>query len=106
VGNKFLFWSSGCSLLREEGFSFSLAVLYGGLRIRKLQFFDQKRFWKISAVFFLQVLVTKTLHPDPDSLEMLDPDPYPDWMNPDPQHWGDGKVKFLYLARSFLQVAL
>jgi hypothetical protein len=34
---------------------------------------------KISAVFFSQLLVIKT--PDPDSVEMLDPDS----MNPDPQ---------------------
>ncbi len=36
-----------------------------------------------------QFLVIKTLDPDPDSLEMLDPDPYPDpvSMNPDPQLW-------------------
>ncbi len=37
------------------------------------------------------MLFVKTLdlepdpYPDPDSLEMLDPDP--DSMNPDPQHW-------------------
>ncbi len=42
-----------------------------------------------SCIFFLQFLVIKTLDPDPDSLEMLDPDPYPDpvSMNPDPQLW-------------------
>jgi hypothetical protein len=38
----FLFWSAGCSLLRAEGFSCSLWVLYGGLRISKLQFSIQK----------------------------------------------------------------
>jgi hypothetical protein len=26
------------------------------------------------------------LLPDPDSLEMLDPNPYPESMNPNPQH--------------------
>jgi hypothetical protein len=25
-----MFWSAGCSLLRAEGFSYSLNVLYGG----------------------------------------------------------------------------
>jgi hypothetical protein len=34
-------------------------------------------------------LVVKTLdpYPDPDLLEMRDPDPDPVSMNPDPQHW-------------------
>jgi hypothetical protein len=35
---NFIFWSAGCSLLRAEGFSRSLVVLYGGLGISKLQF--------------------------------------------------------------------
>ncbi len=34
----FMFLSAGCSLLRAEGFSCSLGVLYGGLGINKLQF--------------------------------------------------------------------
>ena len=34
----FMFWSARCSLLRAEGFSCSLGVLYGGLGISKLQF--------------------------------------------------------------------
>jgi hypothetical protein len=40
----------------------------------------------MSSVFVSHFLVIKTLdpYPDPDSLEMLDPDP--DSMNPDPQH--------------------
>jgi hypothetical protein len=33
----------------------------------------KKIFLKIEAVFFFSIL--KTLDPDPDSLEMLDPDP-------------------------------
>ncbi len=41
-----MFWSVGCSLLRAEGFSCSLCVLYGGLRISKLQFSIQKIFKK------------------------------------------------------------
>jgi hypothetical protein len=35
---NFMFWSAGLSLLRAEGYSCSLDVLYGGLRISKLQF--------------------------------------------------------------------
>ncbi len=35
---KFMFRSTGCSLLRAEGFSCRLDVLYWGLRISKLQF--------------------------------------------------------------------
>ncbi len=38
----FIFWSVGCSLLRAEGFSCSLGVLYGGLGISKLQFLIKK----------------------------------------------------------------
>jgi hypothetical protein len=49
-------------------------VLYGGLERSKLQFFYQKR-------------KKKFLHEwDPDSLEMLDPEPDLGSMNPDPQH--------------------
>ncbi len=39
----FIFWSAGCSLLRAEGFSCSLGVLYGGLGISKLQFLIKKQ---------------------------------------------------------------
>jgi hypothetical protein len=49
-------------------------------------FYKKKK--KISCcIFFLQFLVIKPLAPDPDphTLEVLDPDPYPDSMNPDPQ---------------------
>ncbi len=45
-----MFWSAGCSLLRAEGFSCSLGLLYGGLRISKLQFLGHQ-----------------TLDPDPES---------------------------------------
>ncbi len=48
-------------------------VLLGGLGISKLQFLIKKK-KKISAVFFsTSIFVIKPL--DPDSLEMLDPDP-------------------------------
>jgi hypothetical protein len=35
-------------------------------------------------IFSLRFLLIKTLDLDPDSLEMLDLDPYPDSINPDP----------------------
>jgi hypothetical protein len=38
----FMFLSSGCSLLRAEGFCCSLGVHYGGLGISKLQFLIKK----------------------------------------------------------------
>jgi hypothetical protein len=42
---KILFLSAGCSLLRAEGFSCSLDVLYGGLGISKLQFLTKNIFF-------------------------------------------------------------
>ncbi len=48
---NFLFWSSGCSLLRAEG----LDVLYGGL-LQKISIF-------FSAANFVKFLVIKTLDP-------------------------------------------
>jgi hypothetical protein len=39
---KFKISSADCYLLRDKAFSFSLDVLYGGLRISKLQFFITK----------------------------------------------------------------
>ncbi len=38
----FMFLKIGCSLLRAEGFSCSLGVLYGGLGRSKLQFLIKK----------------------------------------------------------------
>jgi hypothetical protein len=38
----FMFLSTGCSLLRAEGFSCSLGVFYGGRGISKLQFWIKK----------------------------------------------------------------
>jgi hypothetical protein len=49
----FMFLSTGCSLLRAEGFSCSLGVLYGGLGISKLQFSIKNRN-KFSAINFFQ----------------------------------------------------
>ncbi len=87
-----IFLSAGCSLLKDESFSCSLNVLYGGLGISKLQFLIKKRYTKLSAVFFSSIFghqkpvsgLDPDLYPDRDSLEMLDPDP--NSMNPDPQH--------------------
>ena len=44
----------GCSLLRAEGFSCSLGVLYGGLGISKLQFLIKKIKIKFLFVNFFQ----------------------------------------------------
>jgi hypothetical protein len=79
--SNFFFFNAGCSLSRGEVFSYRLDVLYIGLGISKLQFFIKKDIKKFQLFFLLQFLVMKTLDPDqdPDSLEMLDP-------NPDPQH--------------------
>jgi hypothetical protein len=50
----FMFLSTGCSLLRAEGFSCSLGVLYGGLGISKLQFFIKKIEIKFPAINFFK----------------------------------------------------
>ncbi len=55
----FMFLSTGCSLLRAEGFSCSLGVFYVGLGIGKLQFLIQKKLCFFSAVIFYQFLVIK-----------------------------------------------
>jgi hypothetical protein len=78
--NKLIFLRAGCSVLRVEGFSCSLDVLYEGLGISKLLLLIKKRYLKkFKLYFFLQFLVIETLdtdpYPDPDSLEMLVPDP-------------------------------
>ncbi len=65
----FMFLSTGCSFWRAEGFSCSLGVLYGGLRIGKLQFLIQKKFNFFSAVIFFQFLVIKAW------IRIRDPDP-------------------------------
>ncbi len=85
-----MFLSTGCSLLRAEGFSCSLGVLYGGLGISKWKFLIKKIEIKFPAINFFSILGHQTLDPDPESgsairirnpdpqLEkMLDPDPYP-----------------------------
>jgi hypothetical protein len=48
----FMILSAGCSLLRAEGFSCSLGVLYGVLGISKLQFLIKKIKIKFPAVNF------------------------------------------------------
>ncbi len=47
-----MFLSTGCSLLRAEGFSCSLGILYGGLGISKLQFLIKKIEIKFPAIHF------------------------------------------------------
>ncbi len=60
-----MFWNADCSLLRAQGFSCGLDILYGGLEISKLQyFFDQKNNKKIFSYKFFPILVIKTLNPD------------------------------------------
>ncbi len=75
-----MFLRTGCSLLRAEGFSCSLGVLYGGLGISKLQFLIKKIEKKISSYKFFSILCHQTLDPDPGSgsasRKMLDPDPH------------------------------
>jgi hypothetical protein len=50
----FMFLCTGCSLVKAEGFSCSLGVLYGGLRISKLQFLIKKIEIKFPAINFFQ----------------------------------------------------
>ncbi len=63
----FMFWSARCSLLRAEGFSCSLGVLYGGLGISKLQFLIKKINNLISSCKFFSILAHEPLDPDPGS---------------------------------------
>ena len=58
---------TGCSLLRAEGFSCSLGVLYGGQGIGKLQFLIKKIKIKFLVVSFFLILDHQTLDPDPES---------------------------------------
>ncbi len=62
----FMFLSTGYSLLRAEGFSCSLGVLYGGLGISKLQFLIKKIEIKFPAINFLQFLAIKPWIRNPD----------------------------------------
>ncbi len=64
---NFMFLSTGCSLLRAEGFCCSLGFLYGGLGISKQQFLIKKIKIKFSAINFLSILGHQTLDPDPES---------------------------------------
>jgi hypothetical protein len=73
----FMFLSTRCSLLRAEGFSCSLAVLYGGLGISKLQFLIKKIEIKFPAIKFFNF---RSSNPGSGSRirnpKMLDPDPH------------------------------
>ncbi len=55
-----MFLSARCSLLRAEGFSCSLDVLYGGLGISKLQILI-KKYEFFSQLFNFKLLIIKTL---------------------------------------------
>jgi hypothetical protein len=63
----FMFLSTGCSLLRAEGFSCSLGVLYEGLGISKFKFLIKKIETKFSSYKFFSILCHQTLDPDPES---------------------------------------
>ncbi len=64
---EFMFWSTGCALLRAEGFSCSLGVLYGCLGISKLQLWSKKIEIKFPAINFIFIFCHQTLDPDPGS---------------------------------------
>ncbi len=90
----YMFLSTGCSLLRAEGSSCCLGVLYGGLGISKQQFLIKKIEIKFPATKFFQFQVInpwiRIRDSDPDirnQKKMLDPDPYPDphQINADPK---------------------
>jgi hypothetical protein len=74
--------STGCSLLRAEGFTCSLGVLYGGLGISKLRFLIKKIEIKFPAINFFSILGHQTLDPDPELENMPHPElenmPHPD----------------------------
>ncbi len=85
---NFIFWSAGCSLLLAEGFSCSLNVLYGGLRISKLQFLIKKRLF--SYIFFQF----------PDLLELLDPDPH--WIRIHNTAFRPSNGRCMFVRRDYL----
>jgi hypothetical protein len=64
-----MFLSTECSLLRDEGFSCSLGILYGGLGISKLQFLIKKIEIKFPAKNFFQFFKPwiRIRDPDPES---------------------------------------
>jgi hypothetical protein len=78
------FLSTGCSLLRAEGFSCILGVLYGGLGISKLHFLIKNIEIKFPDINFFNFRSSNPgsgsgiRNPDPQLEKMLDPDPYPD----------------------------
>ncbi len=80
-----MFLSTGCSLLRAEGFSCSLGVLYGGLGISKFQFLIKKIEIKFpTKIFFFNFRSSnpgsgswiRIRNQDPQFKKMLDPDPH------------------------------
>ncbi len=81
---KFMFWSAGCSLLRAEGFSCNLGVLYGGLWISKLHFLIKKYEFFPAVIFFSNFWSSKPWIRIAIQPKMLDPDP--DSINPETLH--------------------
>jgi hypothetical protein len=80
---KFHVLSAGCSLLRAEGFSCRLAVLYASLGISKLQFLIHKVSKKMFSCKFFSIFGhQKHWIRIGIQLKMLDPDPDRDSMNP------------------------
>jgi hypothetical protein len=75
-----------CSLLRAEGFSCSLCVLYKGLGISKLLFLIKKNIRIISAVKVFKFLVIKKPGSGYAIRNKLGPDPDPHLINADPKH--------------------
>jgi hypothetical protein len=104
-----MFLSTGCFLLRAEGFSCRLGVLYGGLGTSKLQFLIKKIEIKFLAINFFNF---RSSNPgsgsgirirNPDQLEkMLDPYPDPHYIYADPKPCEQYRTVSLYLKKSAL----
>ncbi len=85
-----MFLSTGCSLLRPEGFSCSLGVLYGGPGISKLQFLIKKTKIKFAAIKYFNFKVIKPW------IQIRDSDPESGSAirkNADPKPWGQQTPK-------------
>ncbi len=74
-----LLWGLKASPVLYSSFEEALGYVNCNFLSKKVNFFQ---------LYFFQFLVNKTLDPeqDPDVLEMLDPYPYPDSINLNPQH--------------------